>query len=39
MRIDAMNMKTPNQEGLLAALPYCLTETNFNFGKKGKRKL
>ncbi len=34
-----MNMKTPNQKEITAALPYCLTETNFTFGKRYKGKV
>ena len=34
-----MNIKTPEQEAITAALPYCLTETSFTFGKKYKGKV
>ena len=39
MRISTMNMKTPNLDAIQAALPYCLTETAFTFGKKYKGKV
>lgn len=39
MPIDAMNIKTPDQAAIAAALPYCLTETDFNFGTKYKGKV
>lgn len=39
MRIPAMNMKTSNQSAILAALPYCLTETSFTFGNRYKGKV
>ncbi|MCL9683746.1 phosphoribosylaminoimidazolesuccinocarboxamide synthase [Legionella maioricensis] len=34
-----MNMKTPNQDAIRTVLPYCLTETDFAFGKKYKGKV
>lgn len=34
-----MNIKTPDQKAIIVALPFCLTETNFNFGKKYKGKV
>lgn len=34
-----MNIKTPDQKAIIAALPFCLTETNFSFGKKYKGKV
>ncbi|WP_045095657.1 phosphoribosylaminoimidazolesuccinocarboxamide synthase [Legionella fallonii] len=34
-----MNMKTPNSKEITAALPYCLTETDFTLGKKYKGKV
>ena len=39
MRMSVMNMKTTNQQAIIAALPYCLTETSFTFGKKYKGKV
>lgn len=37
--MTAMNIKIPNQEAITAALPYCLTETDFSFGKRYKGKV
>lgn len=34
-----MNTNVPSQEDLLAALPFCLTETSLPFGKKYKGKV
>jgi len=34
-----MNMKTSDQKAIIDALPYCLTETNFTFGKRYKGKV
>ncbi|MFO2971032.1 phosphoribosylaminoimidazolesuccinocarboxamide synthase [Legionella pneumophila serogroup 10] len=34
-----MNTNVPSQEALLAALPFCLTETSLPFGKKYKGKV
>jgi phosphoribosylaminoimidazole-succinocarboxamide synthase len=34
-----MNMNNLNQKAIIAALPYCLTETSFTFGKKYKGKV
>ncbi|TIE02999.1 phosphoribosylaminoimidazolesuccinocarboxamide synthase, partial [Legionella pneumophila] len=39
MLISAMNTNVPSQEDLLAALPFCLTETSLPFGKKYKGKV
>ncbi|HAT8593881.1 TPA: phosphoribosylaminoimidazolesuccinocarboxamide synthase [Legionella pneumophila] len=39
MLISAMNTNVPSQEALLAALPFCLTETSLPFGKKYKGKV
>lgn len=39
MLISAMNTNAPSQEALLAALPFCLTETSLPFGKKYKGKV
>lgn len=37
--MSAMNTNVPSQEALLAALPFCLTETSLPFGKKYKGKV
>lgn len=37
--MSAMNTNVPSQEALLAALPFCLTETFLPFGKKYKGKV
>ncbi len=37
--MTAMNMNNVNKQAISAALPYCLTETSFNFGKKYKGKV
>lgn len=34
-----MNINNPDKEAIIAALPYCLTETDFSFGKKYKGKV
>ncbi|WP_058473463.1 phosphoribosylaminoimidazolesuccinocarboxamide synthase [Legionella quateirensis] len=34
-----MNMKTPDKNAITAAMPYCLTETDFTFGTKYKGKV
>ncbi|HAT8122551.1 TPA: phosphoribosylaminoimidazolesuccinocarboxamide synthase [Legionella pneumophila] len=39
MLMSAMNTNVPSQEALLAALPFCLTETSLPFGKKYKGKV
>ncbi|HAT1971781.1 TPA: phosphoribosylaminoimidazolesuccinocarboxamide synthase [Legionella pneumophila] len=39
MLMSAMNTNVPSQEALLAALPFCLTETFLPFGKKYKGKV
>ncbi|KTD51065.1 phosphoribosylimidazole-succinocarboxamide synthase [Legionella quateirensis] len=37
--MTAMNMKTPDKNAITAAMPYCLTETDFTFGTKYKGKV
>nr|WP_162263941.1 phosphoribosylaminoimidazolesuccinocarboxamide synthase [Legionella shakespearei] len=37
--MNAMNIKTPDLNAITAALPFCLTETNFDFGKRYKGKV
>lgn len=39
MPISAMNTTYPNKEAIIAALPYCLTDTSLPFGKKYKGKV
>lgn len=39
MRMSAMNIKTPDLNAITAALPFCFTETNFDFGKRYKGKV
>lgn len=39
MPISAMNTNYPNQEAIIAALPYCLIDTSLPFGKKYKGKV
>ena len=39
MPTSAMNMNNSNTKAIIAALPYCLTQTSFDFGKKYKGKV
>ncbi len=37
--MTTMNINNPNKQAITAALPYCLTDTDFHFGKKYKGKV